>query len=1061
MSLVVWWKLDNLEDSSGNNNNLSYQLNSGKLIANSSGKIGSCYERQVANDGADYFCSDKIISLPGDFTFATWAYVTGIATSTAAGLVSHHNHATNMGAGINVKYISDTDYRICCSTGNGTSRTYHSYYGTSNIKNKWSHLLLKFEKATNTLSLWVDGVQEYTMTYAMVTGNYNLALFAWSLGTLGLDYRPAARLNDVRIYDHALSTKEVKELAKAKVLHYKFDQFEEPTTNLVTNTNLDTGWDKGYCTGILWNNILPPYGIDSPVVSFYDSNTDKAGYWYSYGDFTPQNPNTTYTVSLYVRTLDSNFKISFYTADNAEVGRYISEYKTVPAGEWYRVIWDSFTSSSDATSDSLSFQFSYGNVQGETQRTWLCAPQMEAKDHATPYVYGSRTGTVLDSSGYENHAELGDDAPQWVSDVSKVGYGAYRFDGTDNITTNKLFLDNTNQCHTVSAWVYPTNPAYAGNQQLVNFNLGYRLYHSASGQSLMYNNSGTYDHYVYGSVIPSNTWTFVTWVYDNANLICKVYYNGVLNASSSNFGSGDIPSGFSLSTVFGSNYVGYIDDVRVYATALSGADIQELYSARYSLDENGRLSAYKFTINGLAKSASKIAYHNWKEGDYSLANKTFIGDLSSHSMTFSRSNNFSTKIIQLNNPVDSTDLLLEYKVTATHYTQYSHPTSYYYFTFDKTKTYRYSQWIYRHTQPSASYSSRCYLGIQGNTVCGLNTTTLNNNPYFTSPTLNDPLYEDKWVLQVFYVYPYGSTGNPAGGKLYYTNGSSVTVGTAYNWADVTSSHIRQYPMYEYSEVTEGTYVLQYRPRLDLIDGTEPSIDDLISCTEHLPLINNSDGKVSIFENGNFLSRGVSECGITDGLVAWWPLNRNAMDITEYANDGIVIGATVAQGQGQSCYSLDGVDDYIDISTVPFPSLTSCSMSFWIKLNSVKDWLPFTGQTTGYYIMATSGGTGAFYHDSIGTPAAIYGDGAVKTTPFADVNWHHYVITGINLGTWTKLYIDKYSSAWNWGGLIQDVRIYDRALSEQEVRILYNSTRPETPMSISDNGILYVKSISEI
>jgi hypothetical protein len=41
-------------------------------------------------------------------------------------------------------------------------------------------------------------------------------------------------LNDIRIYNHALSVYEVKELAKAKILHYNFnDPYEEPTINLV------------------------------------------------------------------------------------------------------------------------------------------------------------------------------------------------------------------------------------------------------------------------------------------------------------------------------------------------------------------------------------------------------------------------------------------------------------------------------------------------------------------------------------------------------------------------------------------------------------------------------------------------------------------------------------------------------------------------------------------------------------------------------------------------------------------------------------------------------------
>ena len=57
-------------------------------------------------------------------------------------------------------------------------------------------------------------------------------------------------------------------------------------------------------------------------------------------------------------TLDSNFRICFYTADNVETGRYWSEYITVPNdGNWHRVVWNSFTNPSNSQSNSLSFHF--------------------------------------------------------------------------------------------------------------------------------------------------------------------------------------------------------------------------------------------------------------------------------------------------------------------------------------------------------------------------------------------------------------------------------------------------------------------------------------------------------------------------------------------------------------------------------------------------------------------------------------------------------------------------------------------------------------------------------
>jgi len=182
----------------------------------------------------------------------------------------------------------------------------------------------------------------------------------------------------------------------------------EPTTNVVTNTNLDTGWSKGYQSNIVYNDIEPPLGIDSQVVGHTRGNS--TGYWYSYGDYAPQDPSVVYVVSMYVKTLDSNFRIAFYTANNSETGRYWSTYITVPNdGKWHRVVWPSFTNPSNSQSDSLSFNFAYNGAIGDSStKTWFCAPQMEAKSYATPFVDGSRSATNgwVDRSGNSNNGTL-------------------------------------------------------------------------------------------------------------------------------------------------------------------------------------------------------------------------------------------------------------------------------------------------------------------------------------------------------------------------------------------------------------------------------------------------------------------------------------------------------------------------------------------------------------------------------------------------------------------------------------------------------------------------------
>ena len=105
---------------------------SSTIVSDNNGKIGKCYKRASQNSGG-LIQSVGTINLSGDISMFCWAYVV-TAGSSANGLVSNHSHANNTGFGITVRQISSTDYRISCSTGNGSSRTYMTYYGTTNIK---------------------------------------------------------------------------------------------------------------------------------------------------------------------------------------------------------------------------------------------------------------------------------------------------------------------------------------------------------------------------------------------------------------------------------------------------------------------------------------------------------------------------------------------------------------------------------------------------------------------------------------------------------------------------------------------------------------------------------------------------------------------------------------------------------------------------------------------------------------------------------------------------------------------------------------------------------------
>lgn len=160
--------------------------------------------------------------------------------------------------------------------------------------------------------------------------------------------------------------------------------------------------------------------------------------------------------------------------------------------------------------------------------------------------------------------------------------------------------------------------------------------------------------------------------------------------------------------------------------------------------------------------------------------------------------------------------------------------------------------------------------------------------------------------------------------------------------------------------------------------------------------------------------------------------------------------------GKGCYELNQTK-YITLPKSTLGSLTNCTFSFWRKRTSAGSWIVGNSGTPAgsSFFMATSGGTGAFYHSGVGTPV-IYRDGVLSTTPANDDLWHHYCLVGANLSTWVNLHINAYDmgTTWLFRGQIDDVRIYTTALTTEEIRELYQQRA-----SLDSHGNFYSSLIS--
>jgi hypothetical protein len=206
------------------------------------------------------------------------------------------------------------------------------------------------------------------------------------------------------------------------------------------------------------------------------------------------------------------------------------------------------------------------------------------------------------------------------------------------------------------------------------------------------------------------------------------------------------------------------------------------------------------------------------------------------------------------------------------------------------------------------------------------------------------------------------------------------------------------------------------------------------------------------------------------LLSHWKLDETtgttASDSAD-GNPGTVYGAQWVTGRLGGALSFDGVNDYVNLgnSSSLKPSLP-LTISTWVKLSTVdidQEILCLDNQSTNYYGIW-------FFVQSDNTLQISYGDGGspgpssrrtkVGTTALASDEWYHIAAvlrgptdmdlyinaaadTGIYDGTGGNLMYSTGTSLIGCNsrfesylsGVLDDVRLYDRALSQSEIYAL--------------------------
>jgi len=131
--------------------------------------------------------------------------------------------------------------------------------GTANVcDGVWHHVGYVFDPDAEEARVYVDGELDYTHG-----SEPNSGIETTNIVTLGADADSGptfgdwfdGKMNDVRVYDHALSVQEIKHLASALVIHYKFGEDRTASTDQIIDSS-DWGHHANFYNGDLptWTN---------------------------------------------------------------------------------------------------------------------------------------------------------------------------------------------------------------------------------------------------------------------------------------------------------------------------------------------------------------------------------------------------------------------------------------------------------------------------------------------------------------------------------------------------------------------------------------------------------------------------------------------------------------------------------------------------------------------------------------------------------------------------------------------------------------------------------------
>lgn len=601
MSLQVWLPLNGSLENQGLTDITI--INNGATV-NNTGKIGQCYYFNASSylNESTYNWTNFNTT---EFSLCCWYKEPSPVASGNSQIICIGTNSGWNNIRIGLLRRTSNGYPMF-SVSDGSNAVQYNCTTTTFSFDTWNHIACTYNNGE--IKIYLNGILNKTYTTTIVpvlNSSQHLGIGAASNGAEKL----TGYLNDVRIYDHCLSQKEIEELAKGLILHYKLDSIGSRNGNPnlgntsanYSNQQLENpyaasswGGDAGtvtyYKTGG-YNNL--PYKV------YHKTATGTSGIYRKTADDIIIEEGKTYTFSCWIKS-NRNYTESAYGFNiNRGSGNYYINYGTslILTTDW-KFFTKTFTATAEQAGNYGEMSIIYDDAV-EDYYVYYSGFKIEEGIEATPWVnpIDNNQSIIYDSSGYNNN---GTAIGNLINNTSSARYDGCLYSSTganDRIVTPSLYFNN--EAITLNIWFKSTNTAPSGDYHMVIDSNANRQWYEMAVHKSGYFRGGLF---VNGTRYAANcsattglngNWHMLTLVYDKTAV--KRYFDGALGSTSAIALSTGLSSPTALTLFRDGPNATYacketsLSDFRIYATALTDTQILELYNTSASIDNNGNV----------------------------------------------------------------------------------------------------------------------------------------------------------------------------------------------------------------------------------------------------------------------------------------------------------------------------------------------------------------------------------------------------------------------------------------------------------------------------------------